>query len=252
MSIHEVTYEHEGVNYGDCFFYPESLDKPAPVVLVIPDYHGLTAYAQAEARWLSEIGFVGYCVDIYGEKAMPRTSEDAAKKVIPLFNNRAAALNRSSAALEHACSLDGVDASRSAVIGFSSGGLFALDMARRIRSIQAVASVWGVSLPWQLKPSAMIEPNVEGASVLLIHGTNDVFNPMESNMNIIRELDEAGTDYQLILLGGKKHAFSLKTSDNLEVLSGEEPQALLYDESADLRSHQYIQYFLSETLLNAH
>ena len=250
MSIHEVAYEHAGTNYRDCFVYPESLDKPVPVVLVIPDYHGLTPYAQAEARWLSEIGFVGYCVDIYGEKAMPKSSEDAAKKVIPLFNNRAAALARTGAALEQACSLEGVDSSRSAVIGFSSGGLFALDMARRIKSVRAVASVWGVSLPWELKPSAMIESNVDGASLLLIHGTNDIFNPMESNMNIIRELDEAGTDYQLILLGGKKHAFSLKTTDNLEVLSGEEPQALLYDECADKRAHKYVEYFLSEALLD--
>ena len=65
-------------------------------------------------------------------------------------------------------------------------------------------------------------------------------------MNMIRELDEAGTDYQLILLGGKKHAFSLKTEDNLEVIGGEEPQALLYDEVADQRARQYVEHFLSE------
>ena len=248
MTMHEVTYEHAGINYADCFFYPESFDKPVPAVLITPDYHGLTSYAKAEAKWLSEIGLVGYCVDIYGEKGMPRTSQDAAEKAIPLVNNRAAVLNRLSIALEHACSLEGVDASRSGVIGFSSGELFALEMARRIKSIQAVASVCGVFLPWELKPSAMIEPSVDGASLLFIHGTDDVFNPMDSNMNLIRELDQAGTDYQLILLGGKKHAFSLKTSDNLEVLSGEEPQAILYDEAADLRARQYVKYFLSEAL----
>ena len=63
---------------------------------------------------------------------------------------------------------------------------------------------------------------------------------------MIRELDEAGTDYQLILLGGKKHAFSLKTEDNLEVIGGEEPQALLYDQMADQRAHHYVKHFFSE------
>ena len=246
MSVNEVVYEHAGTSYKDQFIYPESFEKPAPVVIVIPDYHGFTPYVQAEARWLSEMGFVGYCVDIYGEQAMPKSSQDAAKRVMPLFNNRADTLKRTHAALEQACSLQGVDSTRSGVIGFSSGGLFALDMARRIKSIRAVASVWGVALPWELKPAPMIEPNVDGARLLLIHGTKDVFNPMESNMNMIRELDEAGTDYQLILLGGKKHAFSLKTEDNLEVIGGEEPQALLYDEVADQRAHHYVKHFFSE------
>lgn len=246
MSINEVAYEHTGTSYKDCFIYPKSFNKPVPIVLIIPDYHGLTSYAQAEARWLSEMGFVGYCVDIYGEQAMLKSSEDAAKKVIPLFNNRAETLARTHVALDRACSLEGVDSTRSGVIGFSSGGLFALDMARRIKGIRAVASIWGVALPWELKPAPMIESNVDGASLLLIHGTKDVFNPMESNMNVIRELDEAGTDYQLILLGGKKHAFSLKTEDNLEVIGGEEPQALLYDEVADKRAHHYLEHFFSE------
>ena len=88
MSINEVAYEHAGVSYKDCFVYPNSFSKPAPVVLVIPDYHGFTSYAQAEARWLSEMGFVGYCVDIYGEQAMPKSSDDAASKVMPLFDDR--------------------------------------------------------------------------------------------------------------------------------------------------------------------
>ena len=148
--------------------------------------------------------------------------------------------------------MDAVDSSRSGVIGFSSGGLFALDIARRIKSVRAVASVWGVSLPWELKPAPMIESNVNGANVLLIHGTKDIFNPMESNMNLIQELDEAGTDYQLILLGGKKHAFSLKTEDNLEVLCGEEPQALLYDQISDQRAHHYVAHFLSEAFAEDH
>ena len=246
MTIDGVAYEHAGTHYKDYFVYPESFEKPVPIVLVIPDYHGMTPYAQAEARWLSEMGFVGYCVDIYGEQAMPKSSDDAASKVMPLFDDRSGTLARMHAALQRACSLEGVDSSRSGVIGFSSGGLFALDMARRIKSVRAVASIWGVFLPWQFKPAPMIESNVDGASVLLIHGTKDIFNPMESNMNLIRELDDAGTDYQLILLGGKKHAFSLKTEDNLEVLCGEEPQALLYDQESDQRAHHYVAHFLSE------
>ena len=248
MNFSKIAYTHNGTSYQDSFIYPKIRDKTAPVVLVIPDYHGATPYALEEARWLSKLGYIGYCVDIYGENAMPRSSEDAAKMIIPLFNDREHTLSRTQAALEKACSLDGVDAGRSAVLGFSSGGLFALDMARRIKSLKAVASIWGVALPWELKPSPMISPNINAASLLLIHGTKDIFNPLESNISLIRELDGANCDYQMILLGGKKHAFSLKKEDNLEILSGEEPQALLYDELADNRSHSYLEFFLSESL----
>lgn len=249
MASEQIVYEHAGITYRDSVYRPQSGASSSPVVLVIPDYHGATPYAEAEARWLSQYGYLGYCVDIYGEQAMPKSSEEAAAKVIPLFDDREFTLGRTTVALEHASSLEGVDQSRAGVIGFSSGGLFALDMARRLTNLRAAISIWGVALPWKLKPSPMIEPNVDGASLLLIHGTNDVFNPMESNMSIIRELDSAGCDYQMILMGGKKHAFSLKREDNLEVLSGEEPQALLYDEVADARSRVYVKDFLSEILL---
>lgn len=122
-------------------------------------------------------------------------------------------------------------------------------MARRMKKIKAAASIWGVALPWELKPSPMFAPNVDGVSLLQIHGINDIFNPMESNMSVIRELDDAGCDYQMVLMGGKKHAFSIKHEDNLEILNGEEPQALLYDAVADKRAHYYLKNFLAETLL---
>ena len=249
MVCQTIEYEHAGIIYRDSVIHPELSNMAAPVVLVIPDYHGATPYALAEAQWLSTLGFIGFCVDIYGDSAMPRSSADAAQQIIPLFDNRERTLSRTQAALQQACCLDGADSTRLGVIGFSSGGLFALDMARRMKKIKAAASIWGVALPWELKPSPMCAPNVDGASLLLIHGTNDIFNPMESNMSVIRELDDAGCDYQMVLMGGKKHAFSIKHEDNLEILNGEEPQALLYDAVADKRAHYYLKNFLAKTLL---
>jgi len=244
---HEYTeYEYGAKTCKDSYYVPDDADGPLPVVLVIPDYHGATEYAEKNAQAICDLGYVGYCLDFYGERAMPKTSGEAGEMIVSYIDDRTKALERNRAALDQARALDVVDGSKTAVIGYSSGGMFALDMARRVADIGAAIAVWGVLVPWQLRPFPMIEPKVDGPKVLILQGTDDPFNPLEGILGVMHEFNATGTDYQLILFGGKKHAFSLKTEDNLEVRGGEEPEALLYDADADARSRRYVADFLTE------
>ncbi len=239
-------YEYDGTACKDSYYVPDDVDGPLPVVLVIPDYHGATEYAEKDAQTLCDLGYVGYCVDFYGERAMPKTSAEAGEMIVPYIDDRTKALGRNRAALDQASALDAVDGSKTAVIGYSSGGMYALDMARRVADLDGVICVWGVLIPWQLRPFPMIEPKVDGPKIMILQGTDDPFNPLEGILGVIHEFDAADTDYQLVLFGNKKHAFSLKTEDNLEVQGGEEPEALLYDADADARSRRYVADFLAE------
>jgi dienelactone hydrolase len=239
-------YNYDGTTCRDSFYVPDNADVSLPVVLVIPDYHGATEYVERDAQTICELGYVGYCIDFYGERAMPKSSEAAGEMIVPYIDDRPKALNRLVAAREQAQALDVVDSSKTAVIGYSSGGMYALDMARRIGELTGAISVWGVLTPWQLRPFPMIEPKVDGPKILILQGTDDPFNPLESILGIMHEFDATATDYQLVLLGGKKHAFGLKIEDNLEIQGGEQPEALLYDADADSRSRTYVKEFLAE------
>lgn len=241
-----VEYKHAGVSCRDSYYVPEDARGPLPIVIVIPDYHGATEYAEASAEVLCELGYVGYAVDFYGGRAMPKTSAEAAEMIIPYFDDRTKALDRGVAALERARGLDFVDASKTAAIGYSSGGMYAIDLARRVADLGGAISVWGLLLPWQLRPLLMNEPSVSGPKILAVQGTIDPFAPIEDITGFVHEMNDAGADFQLHLLGGVKHAFSLKTEHNLEIQSGEQPEALLYDAAADERARVLVREFLAE------
>ena len=239
-------YEHNGIHYEDSYYLPEEAADSYPIVLVIPDYHGATAYVEQSAQQICELGYVACCVDVYGSRAMPKTSQEAASLIMPFFNDRTKGVERAKLALNQARRKKEVDGSKTAAIGYSSGGMVVLDMARRIPDLDGAILEWGVALPWQLRPLPMIEPDIGNAKVLIMQGTDDPFNPLEAVLSVIHEFDESKTDYQWILFGQKKHAYSLKPADNLEIQSGESPLALLYDAETAKRSHRYIASFLEE------
>lgn len=239
-------YEHDGIHYEDSYYFPEDATDSYPIVLVVPDYHGATEYAEQSAQQICELGYIACCVDFYGNRAMPKTSQEAASLIMPFFNDRTKGVERAKLALSQARHKKEVDGSKTAAIGYSSGGMVVLDMARRIPDLDGAILEWGVALPWQLRPLPMIEPDNGKAKVLIMQGTDDPFNPLEAVLSVIHEFDEAKTDYQWILFGQKKHAYSLKPSDNLEIQSGESPLALLYDAETAQRSSRYIATFLAE------
>lgn len=247
VMLHEnVEYTHKGITYKDSYYLPDNGDKPSPVVMVVPDYHGATEYAEEDSQAMCALGYIACCIDLYGNRAMPKTGQDATQMIMPFFNDRTMGVDRAATALKKAQIRSDVDESRTAVIGYSSGGMLALDMARRIPDLRGAILEWGVALPWQLRPLPMIEPKVGNAKVLILQGTDDPFNPLEAVTAVIREFDASETDYQWVLFGQKKHAFSLKPQDNLEIQSGETPTALLYDAAATRRADKYISYFLAE------
>ena len=123
-------YEYRGTQYQDSYYFPTDTKTPAPVVFVIPDYHGFTTYAEDAAKQMCALGYVGCCVDFYGQRAMPKTSEQAAEMIMPFFNDRSKGVVRAQAALDHAKVKKEVDSSQMAAIGYSSGGMVVLDMAR--------------------------------------------------------------------------------------------------------------------------
>src|SRR3954468_9980154 len=64
-----VAYEHAGVKLEGYLAYDDTkvaADKPAPGVLVVPEWWGLNDYTKNRAAQLAKLGYVAFATDMYG------------------------------------------------------------------------------------------------------------------------------------------------------------------------------------------
>ncbi|MFL0791094.1 MAG: hypothetical protein AB8E87_12850 [Prochlorococcus sp.] len=63
---------------------------------------GATQYAENETRALAKLAYIIFCVDLYGEHAMPRSSQAAGSLIVLFIDVRIKARNRNLSALQKA------------------------------------------------------------------------------------------------------------------------------------------------------
>ena len=129
--------------------------------------------------------------------------------LVPLRENRDDYAARVQASYEALCAQPEVDQNRGvAGIGFCLGGQAVLDLARAktASQLRGVVSFHG-SLD---HPSTLTLPSttLPSASVLILHGDDDPFNPPEKVEECLRGLRAVGIEYEMTVYGGAKHAFT--------------------------------------------
>ena len=242
-----IEHQHAGTSYRHPVVRPEQ-DGPSPTIILVPDYHGCTDYARATAEQWARRGHVGVVMDLYGDAGMPPTGPEAGQAIQPHFADRHANVDLMQVIIDRIKEDPGVDPDRIVVIGYSSGGCFSLDIARTGMDVLGCISYWGVIMPLDNVPPPMQDATPVKASVLVIQGYRDDFVPTSSMKALTDDLDRRDADFQVHLIGGAKHAFSLKQEDNLEIRSGENPTLLLYDEVATARADALCVQFVQELL----
>lgn len=172
-----------------------------PAVIVVHDWSGKNDFSCQKATLLSELGYIGFALDMYGKGKCGETNEEKSALMQPLISDRALLLKRMNAALETVRGMPDVDANKIAVIGFCFGGLCALDLARSGANIAGVVSFHGL-----LKPPAQGTKQIK-AKVLALHGFNDPMVPHQEIVAFGKEMTEAGADWQFHIYGNTVHAF---------------------------------------------
>jgi dienelactone hydrolase len=234
----------EYVDYADgpvtCEAYVAYDDKKKgkrPGVLVSHAWGGQGNLERGKADKLTELGYVGFALDLYGKGKRGSTMEQNAKLMQPFIDDRALLRRRITAALDALKRHPQVDASRVAAIGFCFGGLCVLDLARSAPpGLKGVVSFHGLFHPPKLGKQAPIT-----AKILMLHGYDDPLAKPESVLAIAQELTEAKADWQLHAYGHTSHAFT-----NPEANSPD--HGLLYNAVADRRSWVAMKSFLEEAL----
>jgi dienelactone hydrolase len=208
--------------------------RPRPGVLVAHAWRGRSAFEDAKARALAELGYTGLAMDLYGKGVRGGSVEENRALMQPFMNDRARLQRRMLCALDCLRTQTEVDAARTGAIGFCFGGLCVLDLARTGVDVAGVVSLHGL-----LQPPDDTAGNVVRAKVLVLHGFDDPMATPEALVALGRELTALGADWQAHVFGNTMHAFT-------------NPQAndpgfgTVYQADADRRSWQLMQAFLAE------
>lgn len=216
---------------------PATEQQKRPAVLVCHAWAGRSAFECEKADKLAALGYVGIALDVYGKGVLGKNNDENSALMQPLVADRALLRRRLLAGLEAARSIQMVDSSRIAAIGFCFGGLCVLDLARSGADLRGVVSFHGLFIPAKDIPNEKIK-----AKVLALHGHDDPLAPPDQVLGLQQELTQAGVDWQIHVYGNTSHAFTNPQA--------QAPQhGLQYQETAAKRAWQSMQNFLGEVLI---
>jgi len=216
-----------------------SAASPAPGVLVIHNWFGVSEETRSKVRALAQLGYVAFAADIYGTGIRPTTPADAGKLATQYKSDRTLFREHLALGLKTLEALPGVQRDRLAAVGYCFGGTGVIELARSGAAIRAVVSFHGgLDSP---DPSA--GKNIR-ARVLALHGADDPFVPATDLAAFESEMRAHKIDWQLVKFGGAVHSFTDQGSGN------DPAKGAAYSASADRRSWEYMRSFLKETLSN--
>lgn len=156
---------------------------PFPAVVMLHGDFGLTAWVKQQARRLAEKGYVVLAVDRYNGD-LPKTIEDA--HILDRGLEDARVLADIKAAVDHVASSKAVRHGAIGILGWDSGGGYALDAAIADRRLKTAVICYG-RLTTDPQPLAMLTGPVLG-----IFGGKDEGIPPETIEQFKKAMNKAG------------------------------------------------------------
>lgn len=234
MQIELMDYQDGNQTLEAAVAFPRG-DAKAPAVLVVHQWAGRGDGESQTAERLADLGYVGVAIDVFGKGIRGSDVGDNTHLLEPWMADRAALLRRLQAAITFARTIERVDASAIAAIGYCFGGLCALDIARcGNEEVRGVVSIHGT-----LDGNALGQTGPIVAKVLVQHGWLDPFARPEQVVTFATEMEERGADWQLHVHGQAMHAFTHVGIDAAEY-------GMAYNADAERRSWVLTAAFLAE------
>jgi len=228
-----IEYTIDGKIY-EGYFVSHDDKELRPTVLISHAWSGISDFEKQKAEDIAALGYKAFAIDMYGKGIRGKTVEENQKLMSILTNDRALLRTRIKAGLAATKTLQGVDSSKIAAIGFCFGGLCVLDLARSGVPIKGVASFHGFFNAPENLPNELIK-----AKVIAFHGYDDPMVPPEEINQLGKEMNDAGVDWQIQAYGLTYHAFTNPAAQN--------PTAgAVFSETANKRSWQTLVNFLEE------
>jgi dienelactone hydrolase len=206
-------------------------------ILVVHEADGIGGNVRKHCQTLAELGYTAAAADLHGHGRVLEGAEMRA--ALEAFRADPARLRRRvGAGLDALLGLDGVQANRTAAIGFCFGGTAVLELARSGAALAAVASFHGL-----LTTDAPARPGEVRARVLAATGARDPLVPIEDVLAFQREMSDAGADWHLLIHGRALHSYTNHAVGELS-----DPR-MAYDPIAHRLSLAALHRFLAEAFV---
>jgi dienelactone hydrolase len=198
----DVVYTVNGKQSNGFIAYDESLKGKLPIVVVIPEWWGVTDYVRSRAKQLAELGYFAIDADLFGDGKTAANPGEAMDFTKPYYANPALALPAVNAAIAKAATYPQADTSRVAAIGYCFGGFIVLNAAKLGAPLKAVVSFHGGLGGVQPKKGV-----IQG-DILVCQGGADQFVQEPDQIAFKKSMDSVGAHYTFISYPGASHAFS--------------------------------------------
>ncbi len=218
--------------------YDDEIADAKPGIIIVHEWWGLNDYIVRRAHMLAELGYVALAIDMYGGGAIAKDTDQAGALMTGVLNDMDTGTAALKAGYELLLSQPGVDAERTAAMGYCFGGAMVLHMARIGLPLSAVASFHGALGSFHTAEPASIQ-----AKILVCHGAADSMVTMDDLEGFKQEMETAQADYEVLLLADAKHGFSNPQADiNAEKYGID----LGYQQSADEKSWEALQALFNQ------
>jgi dienelactone hydrolase len=223
MPSKSLSHDFKGVRYEGHLAWNDTVTGKRPGVLVIHEATGIGEHARDRAdRIAQELGYTAFAMDLFGEN--PTTVDGMISWITRLLSDPADLHGRLKAGLAALSSEPNVDSTRLGVIGYCFGGTAAIELGRCGADVKAI-----VGFHAGLQGTATNAANIAG-KLLVCNGAQDPFMPNESLKTFVEEMNAAGIDWQLQLLGKARHSYTNVHAGSFG------SDAYAYDAKADARS----------------
>lgn len=212
---------------------PQGASSPAPGILMIHNWMGVSDETRFQAKRFAELGYVVLAADVYGKGVQPKDAAEAGSLAGKFKGDRKLFRNNLLTALDALKALKGVDPKRLAVVGYCFGGTGALELARAGAPVKAAVSFHG-----GLDSPTPADGKKIRAEVLAHHGAIDPFVKAEDVAAFEAELKAAKVKYELIRYPGAVHSFTEKAAGT------DTSKGAAYNAEADAKSFETTRAFL--------
>src|SRR5665648_59817 len=195
-----VTYEVNGESFEG--YRAQADGESKGLVLIMPDWDGLTDYEAKRADMLADMGYEAFAVDLYGKGNRPADTGAKKAETGRLYEDRARMRTLILGGLE-AARKDGDD--EVVVMGYCFGGAAVLELARsgQAKNVAGYAIFHG----GLTTPTGQSYPS-DTPPLLIMHGGADSSISMDDVAVLSRELEKAGVPYEIQVYSGAPHAFT--------------------------------------------
>lgn len=234
----QVSYTSGDANMKSYVYFDEEKNALSPVVLVIPEWWGMTEYPRTRAKQLAGMGYIAMAVDLYGDGKVADDPQAAQASATPFYQDQQLMRSRFEAALARVKSMPNADTSKIAAIGYCFGGSVVLANALMGAHVNGVVSFHGGL-------EGLIAKSKPYAKVLVCHGGADSFVPEKDVQAFRKTMDAVGAEYDFKVYPNATHAF---TNPNATEKGKQFNMPISYNGAADTASWNDMKLFLGQVL----